>query len=303
VSDNDTETLEAVAGRSVLRLERHLPHRPEKVWRAVTEPEHLAAWFPSNVEIPELTVGGKVRFVFTGEEAPPDEGTITQLDEPRLFAFTWGGNELRIELTPSAEDEGGGEGCTLVFTQVFDDTPSAASYASGWDQRLAALAASLSGTEAAKTDIDASHEAFVRQFGLDQGTAVDTPGGGWEVRFERQLVRPGQTVWDVALGGDAAPATGGPVPAGFIANGLDAGPVTEVDAPTSLAYEWRHEGEAAGQVTWALAEGTGHGALLKVTQSGPADLPEARAAALAAWRDRIEALTQQLLQVPHPTRG
>jgi uncharacterized protein YndB with AHSA1/START domain len=299
VSDNDTETLRTEAGRSVLRLERRLAHHPEKVWRAVTEPEHLAAWFPSNVEIPELAVGGKVRFVFAGEEAPPDEGRITRLDEPREFAFTWGGNELRIELTPSAD----GEGCTLVFTQVFDDTPSAASYASGWDQCLAALAGSLSGTEPAKTDIDASHEAFVRQFGLDQGTAVDMTGGGWEVHFERQLVRPLQTVWDVVLGSDPAPATGGPVPAGFTASGIDAGPVTQIDAPTELAYEWRHQGETAGRVTWALTDGTGHGALLKVTQSGPSRLADAERATLAAWHDHIEALAARLLQVPHPTRG
>jgi uncharacterized protein YndB with AHSA1/START domain len=294
----DTETLDTTGRRSVLRLERRLAHPPAKVWRAVTEPEHLSAWFPSNVEIPELTVGGKVRFVFAGDEAPPDEGTITQVDEPRTFAFTWGDNELRIELTPAAVD--GTDGCTLAFTQVFDDTASAASYAAGWDQCLAALAANLSGESAAPIDIDAAHESFVAQFGLDQGTAVDT-ADGWEVRFERQLVRPIETVWATALGSDAAPATGRPVPAGFVPDGggLDAGPVTEVDPPTALAYEVR----PAGRVTWTLADGTGHGPCLKVVQSGPAGSDEDRAAALTAWRDHIEALAQRLLQDPHPTRG
>jgi uncharacterized protein YndB with AHSA1/START domain len=26
------------------------PHAPEKVWRALTQPQHLQAWFPDNVE-------------------------------------------------------------------------------------------------------------------------------------------------------------------------------------------------------------------------------------------------------------
>ena len=32
-------------GRWRLRFTRALAHPPEKVWRAITEPEHLASWF------------------------------------------------------------------------------------------------------------------------------------------------------------------------------------------------------------------------------------------------------------------
>ena len=32
-------------GRWRLRFTRTLEHPPEKVWRAITEPEHLAHWF------------------------------------------------------------------------------------------------------------------------------------------------------------------------------------------------------------------------------------------------------------------
>jgi len=39
-----------------LRFVRWLPHPPGKVWRALTEPEHLAAWFPTTVE-GELAAG------------------------------------------------------------------------------------------------------------------------------------------------------------------------------------------------------------------------------------------------------
>ncbi|PZG03110.1 SRPBCC domain-containing protein, partial [Nonomuraea aridisoli] len=47
---NETLTLHP-DGRTTLRLQRRLPHPPEKVWRAITEPEHLAAWFPTTVTI------------------------------------------------------------------------------------------------------------------------------------------------------------------------------------------------------------------------------------------------------------
>lgn len=36
--------------RPVVRYTRHLPHPPEKVWRALTEPEHLEHWFPTTME-------------------------------------------------------------------------------------------------------------------------------------------------------------------------------------------------------------------------------------------------------------
>ena len=39
-------TLEERDGRFVLRFERRLPHPPEEVWRALTEPDRMAAWFP-----------------------------------------------------------------------------------------------------------------------------------------------------------------------------------------------------------------------------------------------------------------
>lgn len=63
-----SETLRTIEGRSVLRVERRFPHPPEKVWPALTESDHLSAWFPSDVEM-EHKVGGAVRFVFREGEA------------------------------------------------------------------------------------------------------------------------------------------------------------------------------------------------------------------------------------------
>mgnify|MGYP001259222093 CR=1 FL=1 len=55
-----SETLDTVDGRHVLRLTRHLPHSPERVWSAVTEPEHLRQWFPAEVRLAPHT-GGEIR--------------------------------------------------------------------------------------------------------------------------------------------------------------------------------------------------------------------------------------------------
>jgi uncharacterized protein YndB with AHSA1/START domain len=55
--------LERAGNRWQLRFTRDLHHPPEKVWRSITEPEHLAAWFPSDIE-GERAVGAVLRFPF-----------------------------------------------------------------------------------------------------------------------------------------------------------------------------------------------------------------------------------------------
>jgi len=42
--------LEQAGDRWQLHFTRRLPHPPEKVWRALTEPEHLKEWFPNDIE-------------------------------------------------------------------------------------------------------------------------------------------------------------------------------------------------------------------------------------------------------------
>ena len=42
-------SLEQNAGSWRLRFTRDLAHSPEKVWRAITETEHLMAWFPQHI--------------------------------------------------------------------------------------------------------------------------------------------------------------------------------------------------------------------------------------------------------------
>ena len=67
--------LERIDGRWQLRFTRKLAHPPEKVWRALTELEHLAAWFPTDIE-GERAPGAELRFVFRNGEGPTIAGKM-----------------------------------------------------------------------------------------------------------------------------------------------------------------------------------------------------------------------------------
>ena len=184
-------------GRTVLRLERPLPHPPEKVFRALTTPAHLAAWFPSTVDV-ELRVGGAV--VFDGGEL---HGVVTAYDPPRRFAFTWDTDHLDWEVRPA------GGGSVLVLHHAFDDRYGAASFAAGWSACLAELAAALgtAGEPGDGVDVVTAHEEYVRAFDLDAPVVTDGTA-----RVERQLTAPAERVRALLepaeQGWDLVPGTG-----------------------------------------------------------------------------------------------
>jgi uncharacterized protein YndB with AHSA1/START domain len=133
-------TVETVDGRIVLRYERFLAHPPERVWRAVTEPDELGKWFPAAVEL-DLAVGGKLRFTFREKDVDSPDGEVTELDPPRVFAFDWGEENLRFELRPEPG------GTLLVFTNTLDDRSKLAKVGAGWHLCLDVLAVELDGRE------------------------------------------------------------------------------------------------------------------------------------------------------------
>src|ERR1700729_3474177 len=123
-----------IADQPTLSFERRLSHPVDRVWEAITEPDELQHWFPSAVQA-DLRVGGKMKFTFEGYTLPDGAnsmpGEVTELDPPRLFAFTWGppGQEdhLRFELEPVD----GGTGCTLRLTVALGTRDKAARDAAG----------------------------------------------------------------------------------------------------------------------------------------------------------------------------
>lgn len=274
---------------SVLRMERRLAHPPARVWAAITRPEQLAQWFPSEVTV-ELRPGGAMGFHFPGDEGPGMTGEVTDADEPRLFAFSWGEDHLRWEITPDGPQGPGGadgQGSLLTLVHTFGDRFGAPSFAAGWQLCVSALGQFLDGGKAeVSQDAGELHEAYLEQFDLGHGTVTDDG-----IRFERQLVRSAAVVWAELCAGEV-PVDGDTAPDGFLADGVSAGPVTAMRAPDSLTYAVYPEGE----VRWELGRGTGYGARLVLTQTGPFEGEAGKDEALAAWHARIERLAGQLLE-------
>ena len=71
-------TYETIDGKPAVRFERRYPHPVEHVWRAVTEPDQLAHWFPTTVEV-DPREGGAMAFTFPGEGMEPTAGRVTCL--------------------------------------------------------------------------------------------------------------------------------------------------------------------------------------------------------------------------------
>ncbi|WP_188196339.1 SRPBCC family protein [Nonomuraea sp. SYSU D8015] len=252
-------------GRTTIRMQRRLPHPPEKVWRAITQPEHLAAWFPAEVTID----GDRISYGFG-----PD-GRITHNDPPHVFAHTWGDEHLRWELEPD-----GPTGTLLTFSHTFSDRHGAASFTTGWHHCILALFAHLDGRTFPYDPSAAArlHDDYIHILGLDPVT-VD----GDTLRLERQLTRPADTVWHHLHGDQATP--GDPPPAPFTATGIHAGPVTRAETGKLLEYD-----TPGGTVRWELADGTGQGARLILTHTGGSS-------AVVAWRVRVEDLASELLSL------
>src|SRR5438094_8917928 len=80
----DLGQLDKVDGGWELRFTRNLPHPPAKVRRALTEPEHLQAWFPTDIE-GERAPGAKLCFVFRQGEGPAIEGEMLAYVPPSLL--------------------------------------------------------------------------------------------------------------------------------------------------------------------------------------------------------------------------
>ena len=106
-------TLERHGDRQLIRFERLLDHPVERVWRALTEPDEIAAWL-ALAEL-DLTEGGRVVLTWQNTDTEGNtavaRGTVSALDPPRLLEFdTDIHGRLRWELEPA------GESTRLTFT-------------------------------------------------------------------------------------------------------------------------------------------------------------------------------------------
>jgi uncharacterized protein YndB with AHSA1/START domain len=153
--------LEQIGDQWRLRFTRRLRHPAEKVWRAITEPEHLEVWFPQKV-IGEWTPGASLRFAFDGSEIPDFDGEVLACDPPTLLEYRWGTDTLRFEILPE------GAACTLTLLDTIDELGKAARDAAGWHSCLDVVEYELDGSRPPWTSSERwreVHTGYVARFG------------------------------------------------------------------------------------------------------------------------------------------
>jgi len=179
MSTQDAEfgTLERGEGTVTVRFTRLLPHPPAKVWRALTQAEDLAAWFPTTVD-GELTPGAALRFSFREVPVPPMDGRLIAIEPVRLLEFVWGDETLRFELRPHES------GTTLAFSATFAELGKAARDAAGWHVCLDELGYCLGGSPAPWPSDERwrlVHPRYAAEFGPD--AAAIGPPAEWEATY------------------------------------------------------------------------------------------------------------------------
>jgi uncharacterized protein YndB with AHSA1/START domain len=121
-------------GNSVgVRFERVLDHPVSAVWKALTEPEKMAAWLaPATIE------GDTISLQMKGGKAG---GRILRWEEGRVLEYEWnGGSVVRWEL--SVVDSGS---CRLVFTHRHCVEAQLQGAATGWHYHMDVLEMTLAG--------------------------------------------------------------------------------------------------------------------------------------------------------------
>jgi len=151
-----------------LILTRELRHKPEKVWRALTEPAHLREWAPFEVDRSLGAAGTTVKFSWLGATTAQTEIKITRADAPKVLEYNWGDANTRWELEPFA----GGTRLTMWHSL---DRRFIAMGAAGWHICFDVLDRLLSGTpigriaggEAMKFNgWQRLHKEYAQQFGI-----------------------------------------------------------------------------------------------------------------------------------------
>lgn len=123
-----------------LVLVREFHHSPEKVWQALTDPQHLHEWAPFDANASLGKTGATVTLTTFG--APQEnivETTIARADAPKLLEYSWGGGDMRWELEPQ------GNGTRLTLLAKINRNYVAMG-AAGWQICLDVLDLHLEGT-------------------------------------------------------------------------------------------------------------------------------------------------------------
>ena len=129
----------ATVGPAEVVFERRFDAPRERVWLALTDPQELAGWLaPAEID---LRVGGAVVLKFDDDNV--ERGTITELREPEVIAYTW--NEGKSDSLVRFELEPDGGGTRLTLRHTFEGEADLPGYGGGWHHHLELLAAQTAG--------------------------------------------------------------------------------------------------------------------------------------------------------------
>ncbi|MGH6926334.1 MAG: SRPBCC family protein [Propylenella sp.] len=141
----------AVKDDRVLKLERRLKAKPEKVFAAWTEPAQVANWFgPEGMTIPKHKIDARVGGGWTVTMRDPKgndrtvSGVYREVERPKRLAFTWAWHnegkrghetEVVVEFKPD------GDGTLMRLTQkTFGTAHDRDMHNMGWGSSLKGLA-------------------------------------------------------------------------------------------------------------------------------------------------------------------
>jgi uncharacterized protein YndB with AHSA1/START domain len=142
---NDTQTTPLDAIEKTVELE----HPIDRVWRAITDPDEIARWFPNESASLDVRPGGTGDFVWNleGKEVRT-EVHVHEVDEPHRFVWSWGHEPsatdqpvTTVEFELTARDDGGTT--LLVRESGFLDDKHRTGNTEGWGEELGELVAYL----------------------------------------------------------------------------------------------------------------------------------------------------------------
>lgn len=112
--------------RWTLTFVRDLPHPPEQVWSALTDPTQLAQWAPFNADRDLARPGPATLTMVSRDESMRMSASVIRADRPNLLEYTWGADLLQWRL------EATDEGTRLTLRHTVGDRELGPRVAAGW---------------------------------------------------------------------------------------------------------------------------------------------------------------------------
>ena len=151
-----TSNEQSVIDGFTVRRTIHINAAADKVWAALTQPEHIAQWFPERATLEPLAVGAAGVFEWSDYGAQPV--IIETLDAPHSISYRWGNatpNAATVDpehstvFTFTLVEVADGTQLTVVetgFETLADPAGSLESNRGGWNSELDELVAYLEGS-------------------------------------------------------------------------------------------------------------------------------------------------------------